>query len=122
MACSWQSCPAGIRNEVLMLADGVALTSHDGYEQEIARGERFGFGKNWRYFLRVLDVPRIDRAEEALVSMLRESSLSGRSFLDIGCGSGLSSLVARRLGARVHSFDFDADSVRCAEELRRRFF
>jgi 2-polyprenyl-3-methyl-5-hydroxy-6-metoxy-1,4-benzoquinol methylase len=105
-----------------MLADGLELTAPDGYEKEIARGERFEFGRNWRRFLRVLDPPRIQRAEDSLVSMLRESSLSGRHFLDIGCGSGLSSLVARRLGARVHSFDFDAESVWCAEELRKRFF
>jgi 2-polyprenyl-3-methyl-5-hydroxy-6-metoxy-1,4-benzoquinol methylase len=105
-----------------MLADGLELTTHNGYEQEIARGERFGFGRNWRHFLRVLDLPRIHRAEQSLASMLRESTISGRTFLDIGCGSGLSSLAARRLGARVHSFDFDAESVWCAEELRKRFF
>ena len=31
-------------------------------------------------------------------------------MLDIGSGSGLFSLAARRLGARVHSFDYDTDS------------
>ena len=105
-----------------MLADGLELTTRNGYEQEIARGERFGFGRNWRHFLRVLDSPRIGRAEQALASMLRDYPIAGRTFLDIGCGSGLSSLAARRLGARVHSFDFDAESVWCAEELRKRFF
>jgi 2-polyprenyl-6-hydroxyphenyl methylase/3-demethylubiquinone-9 3-methyltransferase len=54
--------------------------------------------------------------------MLRVPTLVGKNFLDIGCGSGLFSLAARRLGARVHSFDFDADSVACAVELRRRYF
>src|SRR5690606_102989 len=46
----------------------------------------------------------------------------GLRFLDIGSGSGLSSLAARRLGARVHSFDYDPESVACTAELRRRFF
>lgn len=32
------------------------------------------------------------------------------------------SLAARRLGARVHSFDFDPQSVACARELRNRYF
>ena len=48
--------------------------------------------------------------------------MSGSSFLDIGSGSGLSSLIARSLGARVHSFDYDENSVACTEELRRRYF
>jgi 2-polyprenyl-6-hydroxyphenyl methylase/3-demethylubiquinone-9 3-methyltransferase len=43
-------------------------------------------------------------------------------MLDAGSGSGLFSLVARRLGARVHSFDFDPHSVACTTELRRRYF
>jgi SAM-dependent methyltransferase len=49
-------------------------------------------------------------------------TLAGKRFLDIGCGSGLFSLAARRLGARVHSFDYDPRSVACARELRRRFY
>jgi 2-polyprenyl-6-hydroxyphenyl methylase/3-demethylubiquinone-9 3-methyltransferase len=48
--------------------------------------------------------------------------LTGVKFLDVGCGSGLFSLVARRLGATVHSFDYDPQSVACAEELRHRYF
>lgn len=54
--------------------------------------------------------------------MLGLETLTGQTFLDIGCGSGLFSLAARQLGARVHSFDFDPQSVACAEELRRRYF
>ena len=48
--------------------------------------------------------------------------LQGKYFLDIGSGSGLFSLAARNLGARVHSFDFDPRSVACTTELRRRYF
>ncbi len=43
------------------------------------------------------------------------------SFLDIGSGSGLFSLAARNLGAKVFSFDYDRSSVWCTEELRRRY-
>jgi 2-polyprenyl-3-methyl-5-hydroxy-6-metoxy-1,4-benzoquinol methylase len=84
--------------------------------------DRFAFGRNWLRFLKVLDEERIQRAELSLLSMLREPNLEGRRFLDIGSGSGLFSLAARRLGASVHSFDLDLESVRCALELRRRFF
>jgi len=89
---------------------------------EIAEGERFEFGRNWARFLAVLDDESIARAEESLKQMLEVESLAGKSFLDIGCGSGLFSLAARRLGARVHSFDYDPQSVACATELRRRYF
>src|SRR3954454_13237196 len=93
------------------------------HANEVARGERFEFGENWRRFLDVLDDERIAEAERSLREMLGVESLSGRSFLDIGSGSGLFSLAARRLGAeRVHSFDFDPQSVACTRELRRRAF
>ena len=54
--------------------------------------------------------------------MLQVDSLKGKRFLDIGSGSGLFSLVARRLGASVHSFDYDTQSVACTRELKRRYF
>lgn len=88
---------------------------------EVERGERFAFGENWTRFLRVVDEQRIDAAVTSLASRLGTSSLSGMSVLDIGSGSGLFSLAAHRLGARVHSFDYDASSVACTRELRRRF-
>jgi 2-polyprenyl-6-hydroxyphenyl methylase/3-demethylubiquinone-9 3-methyltransferase len=89
---------------------------------EIAQGERFQFGDNWARFLTVLDQARIEQAQASLKEMLEVDDLEGRSFLDIGSGSGLFSLAARTLGARVHSFDFDPQSVACTKELRRRYF
>jgi 2-polyprenyl-6-hydroxyphenyl methylase/3-demethylubiquinone-9 3-methyltransferase len=84
---------------------------------------RFEFGANWRRFLEGLDEAGIARAEDSLREMLATDTLDGRSFLDVGSGSGLFSLAAMRLGAsRVHSFDYDPESVACTEELRRRFF
>ena len=94
----------------------------DTHAQEIARGERFEFGSNWAAFLAVLDETRIIAAERALQEMLRCARLDGLRFLDIGSGSGLSSLAARRLGAQVHSFDYDPQSVACTAELRRRYY
>jgi 2-polyprenyl-3-methyl-5-hydroxy-6-metoxy-1,4-benzoquinol methylase len=89
---------------------------------EIARGERFQFGQNWSQFLSAIDEERIQEAEKSLKEMLEVDSLAGKTFLDIGSGSGLFSLAARRLGARVHSFDFDPKSVACTRELRKNYF
>lgn len=89
---------------------------------QVAAGERFEFGKNWQRFLTVVDEERIHNAEISLTRMLEVPDLRGKRFLDVGSGSGLFSLAARRLGADVHSFDYDPDAVRCAREIRARFF
>lgn len=92
------------------------------HRREVAAGERFAFGKNWERFLRLVDEDRIGRAANSLKTWLEIEDLEGKSFLDIGSGSGLYSLGAKRLGARVHSFDYDPHSVACTTELRRRYF
>lgn len=92
------------------------------FHDEVSRGERFEFGKNWLRFLTTLNEERITAAEESLCSSMNVRDLSGRTFLDLGCGSGLFSLAARRLGALVHSLDLDPSSVECARELRRTYF
>ena len=91
-------------------------------EQEHASGERFRFGENWASFLERLNESRIEYAQRCLLQLLDTDQLTGRTFLDIGCGSGLSSLGARRAGATVHSFDYDQQSVACTQELKERYF
>jgi 2-polyprenyl-3-methyl-5-hydroxy-6-metoxy-1,4-benzoquinol methylase len=83
--------------------------------------DRFPFGRNWRSFVGLVDETRIAAAVRSLVEALRIADMSGRRFLDVGCGSGLFSLAAHRLGARVSSFDADPDSVAATTELRDRF-
>jgi 2-polyprenyl-6-hydroxyphenyl methylase/3-demethylubiquinone-9 3-methyltransferase len=80
----------------------------------------FEFGRNWAQFLdRHLNDAAIAEAVRCLALLLDTSDLSGRTFLDVGCGSGLSSLAARQLGAaRVVSFDVDPESVECTRRLR----
>jgi 2-polyprenyl-6-hydroxyphenyl methylase/3-demethylubiquinone-9 3-methyltransferase len=88
---------------------------------EVSAGQRFEFGKNWARFLAALSPEKIARSEKALQTMLGRTSLDGSSFLDLGSGSGLSSLAARNLGASVVSVDYDPHSVSCTAELRRRY-
>lgn len=92
-----------------------------GNAQSIASGGRFEFGRNWTDFLTVVTDDRICAARRSLQSMLGLEDLVGKTFLDIGSGSGLFSLAAARLGARVHSFDYDTGSVACTRELKQRF-
>lgn len=92
------------------------------HAQEVIAGQRFEFGANWTRFLSVLDEQRILSAEQSLKLNLQVRDLAGKRMLDAGSGSGLYSLAARRLGATVHSFDFDPASVACTRELRERYF
>jgi 2-polyprenyl-3-methyl-5-hydroxy-6-metoxy-1,4-benzoquinol methylase len=91
------------------------------HASEVSAGERFQFGQNWKRFLESVDEVRIQEAVASLKHMLGVHELDGRTFLDIGSGSGLFSLAAYRLGATVTSFDYDTDSVGCTLEMRRRF-
>ena len=79
---------------------------------------RFAFGDNWLDFARDLTGDQIAEAEKSLCALLQLDFLAGLSFVDVGSGSGLFSLTACRLGARVHSFDFDQASVLCTQRLR----
>jgi 2-polyprenyl-6-hydroxyphenyl methylase/3-demethylubiquinone-9 3-methyltransferase len=89
---------------------------------ERAAEPAFAFGENWARLLTSLSDEQIANAIRSLHELLG-CELSDKTFIDIGSGSGLSSLAARRLGARrVHSFDYDPHSVACTQELRRRFF
>jgi 2-polyprenyl-6-hydroxyphenyl methylase/3-demethylubiquinone-9 3-methyltransferase len=92
------------------------------HADELAARARFAFGKNWQRFLRGLSETRIVAAEQSLLEMLELPSLEGKRFLDIGSGSGLFSLAARRLGATVRSFDYDPDCVACTQSLQQRYF
>ncbi len=93
-----------------------------GYSEEVIKGERFEFGNNWTLFVESINEGKLKQAEESLCKMLKTESLKGKRFLDVGSGSGLFSLAARRLGATVHSFDYDEQSVACTNELKHKYF
>lgn len=92
------------------------------HARDVKAGERFEFGRNWSEFLKTLNEERIQKAVDSLQSMLEVTDLKGKTFIDVGSGSGLFSLAARKLGAKVHSFDYDPYSFASTAELRRRYF
>lgn len=59
---------------------------------------------------------------QSLTFLLGEETLRDKSFLDIGCGSGLFSIAAARLGVQtVIGIDSDPVSVRTSEENAKRW-
>lgn len=81
---------------------------------------RYGFGKNWNEFVaNHLSDEVVEKSVEHMKRFMREDSLAGKTFLDIGCGSGIHSLAAKKLGAsKVIAFDYDLDSVNTAKQVR----
>ena len=82
--------------------------------------EGYDFGSNWRSFIdHHLTDERRQEALSSLPAFVRESSLEGKTFVDVGCGSGLFSWAAYKLGAkRIVSFDVNPNSVACCQQLR----
>ena len=91
------------------------------FNKNIKLDKRFEFGKNWINFIRNLSRQQISESKRALIDLIGSDNLDGKKFLDVGCGSGLMSLVARELGAKVISFDFDKNSVNCSKKLKSKF-
>ncbi len=64
----------------------------------------------------------MNQSKADLLAFLQVSDLSGKYFLDVGCGSGLSSLAAFRSGAsKIVSFDYDQNSVITCNKLKQHF-
>lgn len=83
---------------------------------------KFSFGKNWKNYLEKKYTPRnLEKAEKYLNLFLKDYQLEGKTFLDVGCGSGIHSLAALKLGAKkVVSIDVDDDSIKCCDSLQRK--
>lgn len=82
----------------------------------------FRFGENWASFSHLIEEERVQQAMQSLVSLFGEDALRGNSFLDIGCGSGLFSIAASRLGCSlVVGIDIDPLSVQVSRENAQRF-
>lgn len=83
----------------------------------------YWFGVNWRNFIRFhINERSLKFAEDNLRQLIAPISLQGLDFLDIGCGSGIHSLAALKLGAAsVTSFDVDQDSVQASLAVRNKF-
>lgn len=91
-------------------------------ENILDQKSHFAFGRNWLDYAKKIDEPQIAQAMADLQRLCGRESLDGQSFLDIGCGSGLHSVAALRLGARrVIGVDIDPDAVTASRGTLVRF-
>ena len=82
----------------------------------------FSFGENWSHYAEKIDEARIEEAEKSLMRLVGRENIEGKTFLDIGCGSGLFSLAAVRLGAKkLLAVDLDPQSVATTRKTLSRY-
>lgn len=83
----------------------------------------FEFGENWADYARHITPEKIAQAKENLARLISLDALKGKTFLDIGCGSGLHGLAALQSGvALLAAMDFDPDSVQTTKGLLAKFW
>ena len=85
--------------------------------------EHFTFGVNWEDFSKKINESSIELAIASLENYFKPQEIKNKTFLDIGCGSGLLSIAALRLGFnKVVSVDIDPICVRVTEHNIRKFW
>ena len=78
--------------------------------------DRFAFGENWKDFSERIGPQDYEKAKASVQRLVPD--LQGKTFLDVGCGSGLFSMAASSLGAsQVVGFDVDPVSVETSRVL-----
>src|SRR4051812_14270637 len=82
----------------------------------------FDFGANWQdYSVHAADLGTVEAAEKSLCELLQVDNLAGQYVLDLGCGSGLFSIAAVRLGAQVTAADVNPLCIQVTEQNAARF-
>jgi ribosomal protein L11 methylase PrmA len=90
-------------------------------KDETSLDSHFGFGKNWSKLIKEIDEKKLQSAIEDIKSFVG-NGLVDKSFLDIGCGSGLSSLAAYHMGAsNITSVDIDPLNIENTNFLKSKF-
>jgi 2-polyprenyl-6-hydroxyphenyl methylase/3-demethylubiquinone-9 3-methyltransferase len=81
---------------------------------------QFRFGDNWSEFIdEYFTEDRVAESRESLTEFYGISDFDGKSFLDIGSGSGIFSYAAYQLGAdEIVSFDIDPEVVETTKKVR----
>jgi len=82
----------------------------------------FKFGANWASYSEQATDEKVEEAIQSLEDLFGKGTLNGKSFLDIGCGSGLFAIAAARLGAYpIIGIDADPVSIKTSQENAQRW-
>jgi len=93
----------------------------ENQEMTVNKPEKFfHFGENWSSYVEsYLTEELMNEAIASVRNFCGEANIKDKTFIDIGCGSGLFSLAAYKLGARkIISLDIDENSVACCKRLK----
>lgn len=78
--------------------------------------DKFAFGENWASYSEQVEIEDYISAKKYLKDLVPD--IENKSFLDIGCGSGLHAIAANALGAtKVVGFDVDSKCVETSKKL-----
>ncbi|HBJ34041.1 MAG TPA: hypothetical protein DDZ51_04600 [Planctomycetaceae bacterium] len=104
--------------DVSVFEEKIAFIRHRGSIVDRGDGVTFSFGENWLDFHGSLNEEVIGGAVADIRDWLPEEELVGKSVIDVGSGSGLSSLALMRCGAAsITSIDVDPKSVLATRKL-----
>jgi 2-polyprenyl-6-hydroxyphenyl methylase/3-demethylubiquinone-9 3-methyltransferase len=79
--------------------------------------ENFSFGENWVNFVNNNLTDEVIKSSEKDIN--EWLNVKGKTIIDIGCGSGLSSLIfSKKKAKKIFSFDYDIQSVNAAKLLK----
>ena len=88
----------------------------------MSKDGQFSFGINWTDYVKFRLNEDIINVHKSNLTTYYNSGLKNKSVLDIGCGSGLSSLCFNMLGcSSIHSIDVDENSVTATNLTREKF-
>lgn len=91
--------------------------------RETEKEVRFGFGDNWADYAQYIEPIQIVAAKAGLSDLLDDKDLAGKTFLDIGSGSGLHSLAALQKGVKtLTALDYDPMSVKTTKAVLTKFW
>lgn len=84
--------------------------------------KQFDFGQNWENYSKLMNRERLNKAIDSIKELLDVLSLEGKTFLDVGCGSGLFSIAASLLNtSNVLGIDINSKSISTSQANAKHF-
>jgi 2-polyprenyl-3-methyl-5-hydroxy-6-metoxy-1,4-benzoquinol methylase len=94
-----------------------------GIQMHTNKATSFNFGVNWHnYSAKYLDETELESALKSLAELVGVENITDKSILDIGCGSGIFTIAASKLGAiKVVGIDISKESIETSLSNKHRF-